>query len=211
MSTDLKFGAKETSKFGTPRVEGTTPEVGLKPKADIISATVNVTVSNLEWFLKQFGGITIPYKLELKEINPDQIVSEAADADKLVVEDMVKKIVAFSADNSYLGVVPCLVVGTSYLREDYADPNITKLGVGLAKETTAPVKSPFVVEYINERTSDESEVHLDTATIIAKTLCLMLGVEYNLLLTKKYSIIISFNNKDAYTATIRNNEYVSVK
>lgn len=222
---EVKTGAVEVEKRGTgfsaPKVDKS--EVGKTetsaaaimgaPKLDIITLVANVGLSHLAWYMKNFSGITIPYEVELKEIDPVSVVGKARDEEKAEVEEMVKKIVAYAADGTYTSVVPAIIVESGYLNETIADPNIAMLGSGITTPTTKPIKSDLTIEYVSEQTSNVSEVYLKTADLIAKTACLLLNISYSDLVgtNPKYGISFAFNGKDAYTVTLNNKVYQNVR
>lgn len=183
------------------------------PKADIIKLALNIGLPHIAWYMKKFSGITIPYEVELKEIDPNSVVQQAPETDKVEVEEMVKKIVAYAADGTYTSIVPALIVNSDYLKDTYADPNITLLGGDITKATTAPIKSDLTIEYIVEQTMNVSEVYLKTADVIARVACVLAGIPYSDLVgaNKKYGYEFAFNGKDAYTVTFNNKIYQDVK
>lgn len=210
-----------TPSFKAPSVGGTPVNPATQdgkdllgaPKHDIVSMALNIGLAHIAWYMKKFAGITIPYEVELKEIDPNAVVLNAKDEEKATVEEMVKKIVAFADDGTYTSIVPAIIVNTEYLRDQYQDPNIILLGNGITKPTTAPIKSDLTIEYIVEQTANVSEVYLKTADVLARVACLLAGIPYTDLVggKAKYSFELAFNGKDAYTVTFINKVYTNVR
>lgn len=217
-------GVKDGATFKTPgMIPGATgtptnPSVEGKdlmgaPKHDIIRLSLNVGLAHIAWYMKKFSGIAIPYEVELKEIDPNAIVNAAPEQEKVEVEDMVKKIVAFAEDGTFVNIVPALIVNTDYLKDSYNDPNIAMLNAGITKPTTQPIKSDLTIEYIVEQTMNVSEVYMKTGEVIARVACVLSGIPYSDLVgaNRKYGYELAFNGKDAFTVTFNNRVYADVK
>lgn len=181
--------------------------VAMSRSCDIIDIKLNVNKKNMEEFLK--GEIkNIPFELALKEFDAGKEMDRLPEADRDAAEGIIKKIVAYGADESYLNVVPAILVPSEYLKEKVADMNIAMLGRDVERTSLAKIKSQYVVPHIVEKTNRVSEVYLDTATLIVHCALDLLGgvlpKDKVLSRANPYNIALAYNGDGGYTISFTN-------
>lgn len=204
------FGTTTEEIIETPVVvvkEEVKEEVAMSRNCDIIDIKLNVNKKNMEEFLK--GEIkNIPFELALKEFDAGKEMDRLPEADRDAAEGIIKKIVAYGADESYLNVVPAILVPSEYLKEKVADMNIAMLGRDVERTSLAKIKSQYVVPHIVEKTNRVSEVYLDTATLIVHCALDLLGgvlpKDKVLSRANPYNIALAYNGDGGYTISFTN-------
>ena len=182
-------------------------------KADIISLRVNVRLADIAAFLQ--GEITTPFDINLKEFSPERELQTVDENDRKNMEIIIKKIVAYGEDNSYLDTVPVITVDTKYLKAPIDDINLIAIGIKQEKPSLQNFNSKYCVPHIVDRAGGQSDVFLDTATVVTFTACELLNNCINkddvVNRNSQYAIAISFNRRDGYTVEFGNRNYREVK
>ena len=182
-------------------------------KADIIALRVNVRLGDIAAFLKK--EITIPFDINLKEFSPEREMQTVDENDRKNMEAIIKKIVAYGDDNSYLATVPVITVDTKYLKAPIDDINLLAIGIKQEKPSLENFNSKYCVPHIVDRAGGQSDVFLDTATVVTLTACELLNNCINkedvLSKNSQYAIAITFNRRDGYTVEFGNRNYREVR
>lgn len=182
-------------------------------KADIIALRVNVRLGDLAAFLQ--GEITTPFDINLKEFSPERELQTVDENDRKNMESIVKKIVAYGEDSSYLNTVPVLTVDTKYLKAPIDDINLIAIGINQEKPSLQNFNNKYCVPHIVDRAGGQSDVFLDTATVVTLTACELLNNCINkddiLNRNSQYAVAISFNRRDGYTVEFVNKNYREVR
>lgn len=182
-------------------------------KADIISLRVNVRLGDISAFLQ--GEIGTPFDINLKEFSPERELQTVDENDRKNMEVIIKKIVAYGEDNSYLSTVPVITVDSKYLKAPIDDLNLIAIGIIQEKPSLEKFSSKYCVPHIVDRAGGQSDVFLDTATVITLTACELLNNCVNkddiLNRNSQYAIAITFNRRDGYTVEFGNKNYREVR
>ena len=182
-------------------------------KADIIALRVNVRLGDLAAFLQ--GEITTPFDINLKEFSPERELQTVDENDRKNMEAIVKKIVAYGEDSSYLNTVPVITVDTKYLKAPIDDINLIAIGINQEKPSLQNFNNKYCVPHIVDRAGGQSDVFLDTATVVTLTACELLNNCINkddiLNRNSQYAVAISFNRRDGYTVEFVNKNYREVR
>ena len=182
-------------------------------KADIIALRVNVRLGDLAAFLQ--GEITTPFDINLKEFSPERELQTVDENDRKNMESIVKKIVAYGEDSSYLNTVPVITVDTKYLKTPIDDINLIAIGINQEKPSLQNFNNKYCVPHIVDRAGGQSDVFLDTATVVTLTACELLNNCINkddiLNRNSQYAVAISFNKRDGYTVEFVNKNYREVR
>ena len=182
-------------------------------KADIIALRVNVRLGDLAAFLQ--GEITTPFDINLKEFSPERELQTVDENDRKNMESIVKKIVAYGEDSSYLNTVPVITVDTKYLKAPIDDINLIAIGINQEKPSLQNFNNKYCVPHIVDRAGGQSDVFLDTATVVTLTACELLNNCINkddiLNRNSQYAVAISFNRRDGYTVEFVNKNYREVR
>ena len=182
-------------------------------KADIISLRVNVRLGDISAFLQ--GEIGTPFDINLKEFSPERELQTVDENDRKNMEVIIKKIVAYGEDNSYLSTVPVITVDSKYLKAPIDDLNLIAIGIIQEKPSLEKFSSKYCVPHIVDRAGGQSDVFLDTATVVTLTACELLNNCVNkddiLNRNSQYSIAITFNRRDGYTVEFGNKNYREVR
>nr|DAM83642.1 MAG TPA: hypothetical protein [Caudoviricetes sp.] len=182
-------------------------------KADIIALRVNVRLGDLAAFLQ--GEITTPFDINLKEFSPERELQTVDENDRKNMESIVKKIVAYGEDSSYLNTVPVITVDTKYLKAPIDDINLIAIGINQEKPSLQNFNNKYCVPHIVDRAGGQSDVFLDTATVVTLTACELLNNCINkddiLNRNSQYAVAISFNKRDGYTVEFVNKNYREVR
>ena len=101
-------------------------------------------------------------------------------------------------------------------REAMDEINLVGIGINQEKPSLARFHSKYCVPHVVDRTGGESDVFLDTATVIALTAIELLGdtvVRKEDILTRnsKFAVGITYNDRDGYTVTLSNKNYRKVR
>lgn len=182
-------------------------------KADIISLRVNVRLGDIAAFLQ--SEIKTPFDINLKEFSPERELQTVDENDRKNMESIIKKIVAYGEDSSYLNTVPVITVDTKYLKAPIDDINLIAIGINQEKPSLQNFSSKYCVPHIVDRAGGQSDVFLDTATVVSLTACELLNncitrddvVNRN----SQYAIAIAFNRRDGYTVEFVNKNYREVR
>lgn len=182
-------------------------------KADIISLRVNVRLGDISAFLQ--GEIGTPFDINLKEFSPERELQTVDENDRKNMETIIKKIVAYGEDNSYLSTVPVITVDSKYLKAPIDDLNLIAIGIIQEKPSLEKFSSKYCVPHIVDRAGGQSDVFLDTATVVTLTACELLNNCINkddiLNRNSQYAIAITFNRRDGYTVEFGNKNYREVR
>lgn len=182
-------------------------------KADIISLRVNVRLGDISAFLQ--GEIGTPFDINLKEFSPERELQTVDENDRKNMEVIIKKIVAYGEDNSYLSTVPVITVDSKYLKAPIDDLNLIAIGIIQEKPSLDKFSSKYCVPHIVDRAGGQSDVFLDTATVVTLTACELLNNCINkddiLNRNSQYAIAITFNRRDGYTVEFGNKNYREVR
>nr|DAQ83407.1 MAG TPA: hypothetical protein [Caudoviricetes sp.] len=182
-------------------------------KADIIALRVNVRLGDLAAFLQ--GEIKTPFDINLKEFSPERELQTVDENDRKNMESIVKKIVAYGEDSSYLNTVPVITVDTKYLKAPIDDINLIAIGINQEKPSLQNFNNKYCVPHIVDRAGGQSDVFLDTATVVTLTACELLNNCINkddiLNRNSQYAVAISFNRRDGYTVEFVNKNYREVR
>ena len=182
-------------------------------KADIISLRVNVRLGDISAFLQ--GEIGTPFDINLKEFSPERELQTVDENDRKNMEAIIKKIVAYGEDNSYLSTVPVITVDSKYLKAPIDDLNLIAIGIIQEKPSLEKFSSKYCVPHIVDRAGGQSDVFLDTATVVTLTACELLNNCVNkddiLNRNSQYAIAITFNRRDGYTVEFGNKNYREVR
>lgn len=182
-------------------------------KADIISLRVNVRLGDISAFLQ--SEIGTPFDINLKEFSPERELQTVDENDRKNMETIIKKIVAYGEDNSYLSTVPVITVDSKYLKAPIDDLNLIAIGIIQEKPSLEKFSSKYCVPHIVDRAGGQSDVFLDTATVVTLTACELLNNCINkediLNRNSQYAIAITFNRRDGYTVEFGNKNYREVR
>lgn len=182
-------------------------------KVDIIALRINVRLGDIAAFLKK--EITIPFDINLKEFSPEREMQTVDENDRKNMEAIIKKIVAYGDDNSYLATVPVITVDTKYLKAPIDDINLLAIGIKQEKPSLENFNSKYCVPHIVDRAGGQSDVFLDTATVVTLTACELLNncISKDEVQSKnsQYAIAITFNRRDGYTVEFGNRNYREVR
>ena len=182
-------------------------------KVDIIALRINVRLGDIAAFLKK--EITTPFDINLKEFSPEREMQTVDENDRKNMEAIIKKIVAYGDDNSYLATVPVITVDTKYLKAPIDDINLLAIGIKQEKPSLENFNSKYCVPHIVDRAGGQSDVFLDTATVVTLTACELLNncISKDEVQSKnsQYAIAITFNRRDGYTVEFGNRNYREVR
>ena len=176
----------------------------------IISMTLNVSKDDIATLLK--NEIKIPLEVALKKFNANLEFERLADNEKEAGEEMLKKITAFSEDETFLEIVPVIVTQTCVLQGKVQDPNLAFIG-DVKALSVDKLNSKYVVKHIIEKTNGTSEVFLNTPLVIVSTALSMLNgvIAYENVFGRNplYNVAVSFNGT-GYTVSFINKYYKEI-
>lgn len=179
-------------------------------KKEIINLSFNVTKDELKEFLEK--ELSLKCNLELKKFNASSEYERLADNEKEAGEELIKKIIAFGKDESYLEVVPVMVCKTSDLEAPVQDPNLMFIG-DVKTVNVSKLNSRYVVKHIIEKTNGTSEVYLNTPLVVLETALTAIDglITRDEVISRKplYDIAISYNG-ECYTIAFTNRYYKEV-
>lgn len=204
---------ERTNSFTNNNYQGGNKTMIEGRKADIISLRVNVRLGDISAFLQ--GEIGTPFDINLKEFSPERELQTVDENDRKNMEVIIKKIVAYGEDNSYLSTVPVITVDSKYLKAPIDDLNLIAIGIIQEKPSLEKFSSKYCVPHIVDRAGGQSDVFLDTATVVTLTACELLNNCVNkddiLNRNSQYAIAITFNRRDGYTVEFGNKNYREVR
>lgn len=204
---------ERTNSFTNNNYQGGNKTMIEGRKADIISLRVNVRLGDISAFLQ--GEIGTPFDINLKEFSPERELQTVDENDRKNMEVIIKKIVAYGEDNSYLSTVPVITVDSKYLKAPIDDLNLIAIGINQEKPSLEKFSSKYCVPHIVDRAGGQSDVFLDTATVVTLTACELLNNCVNkddiLNRNSQYAIAITFNRRDGYTVEFGNKNYREVR
>lgn len=204
---------ERTNSFTNNNYQGGNKTMIEGRKADIISLRVNVRLGDISAFLQ--GEIGTPFDINLKEFSPERELQTVDENDRKNMEVIIKKIVAYGEDNSYLSTVPVITVDSKYLKAPIDDLNLIAIGIIQEKPSLEKFSSKYCVPHIVDRAGGQSDVFLDTATVVTLTACELLNNCINkddiLNRNSQYAIAITFNRRDGYTVEFGNKNYREVR
>lgn len=204
---------ERTNSFTNNNYQGGNKRMIEIRKADIIGLRVNVRLGDIAAFLQ--GEIETPFDINLKEFSPERELQTVDENDRKNMEVIIKKIVAYGEDNSYLSTVPVITVDSKYLKAPIDDLNLIAIGIIQEKPSLEKFSSKYCVPHIIDRAGGQSDVFLDTATVVTLTACELLNNCINkdeiLNRNSQYAVAITFNRRDGYTVEFGNKNYREVR
>lgn len=183
-------------------------------QADIVNLVLNVKLGDISEFLHR--ELDIDFNTTLKPFEPGRVMDQVSDNEREAMDEIIQRIVAFGEDGTYLTMVPAITVSSSLLKSQIDDVNLVGIGINQEKPSLARFHSKYCVPHVVDRTGGESDVFLDTATVIALTAIELLGdtvVRKEDILTRnsKFAVGITYNDRDGYTVTLSNKNYRKVR
>ena len=183
-------------------------------QADIVNLVLNVKLADISEFLH--GELDIDFNTTLKNFEPGRVMDQVADNEREAMDEIIQRIVAFGEDGTYLTTVPAITVSSSLLKSQIDDVNLVGIGINQEKPSLANFHSKYCVPHVVDRTGGESDVFLDTATVVSLTAIGLLGEnvlrkEDILTRNSKFAVGITYNDRDGYTVTFTNKNYRRVR
>ena len=183
-------------------------------QADIVNLVLNVKLADISEFLH--GELDIDFNTTLKNFEPGRVMDQVADNEREAMDEIIQRIVAFGEDGTYLTTVPAITVSSSLLKSQIDDVNLVGIGINQEKPSLAKFHSKYCVPHVVDRTGGESDVFLDTATVVSLTAIGLLGEnvlrkEDILTRNSKFAVGITYNDRDGYTVTFTNKNYRRVR
>ena len=183
-------------------------------QADIVNLVLNVKLADISEFLHR--ELDIDFNTTLKSFEPGRVMDSVSDNEREAMDEIIQRIVAFGEDGTYLTTVPAITVSSSLLKSQIDDVNLVGIGINQEKPSLARFHSKYCVPHVVDRTGGESDVFLDTATVIALTAIELLGEnvlrkEDILTRNSKFAVGITYNDRDGYTVTFNNKNYRKVR
>ena len=145
----------------------------MEKQADIVSLVTNVRLADISEFLHE--ELNIDFNTTLKSFDPARVMDSVAENEREAMDDIIQKIVAFGEDGTYLTTVPAITVASSLLKSQIDDVNLVGIGINQEKPSLERFHSKYCVPHVVDRAGGESDVFLDTATVIALTAIRILG------------------------------------
>lgn len=183
-------------------------------QADIVNLVLNVKLADISEFLH--GELDIDFNTTLKNFEPGRVMDQVADNEREAMDEIIQRIVAFGEDGTYLTTVPAITVSSSLLKSQIDDVNLVGIGINQEKPSLAKFHSKYCVPHVVDRTGGESDVFLDTATVVSLTAIGLLGEnvlrkEDIVTRNSKFAVGITYNDRDGYTVTFTNKNYRRVR
>ena len=183
-------------------------------QADIVNLVLNVKLADISEFLHR--ELEIDFNTTLKPFEPGRVMDQVSENEREAMDEIIQRIVAFGEDGTYLTMVPAITVSSSLLKSQIDDVNLVGIGINQEKPSLARFHSKYCVPHVVDRTGGESDVFLDTATVIALTAIELLGdtvIRKEDILTRnsKFAVGITYNDRDGYTVTLSNKNYRKVR
>jgi hypothetical protein len=183
-------------------------------QADIVNLVLNVKLADISEFLHR--ELDIDFNTTLKNFEPGRVMDQVADNEREAMDEIIQRIVAFGEDGTYLTTVPAITVSSSLLKSQIDDVNLVGIGINQEKPSLAKFHSKYCVPHVVDRTGGESDVFLDTATVVSLTAIGLLGEnvlrkEDILTRNSKFAVGITYNDRDGYTVTFTNKNYRRVR
>ncbi len=183
-------------------------------QADIVNLVLNVKLADISEFLHR--ELDIDFNTTLKNFEPGRVMDQVADNEREAMDEIIQRIVAFGEDGTYLTTVPAITVSSSLLKSQIDDVNLVGIGINQEKPSLAKFHSKYCVPHVVDRTGGESDVFLDTATVVSLTAIGLLGdnvlrKEDIVTRNSKFAVGITYNDRDGYTVTFTNKNYRRVR
>lgn len=183
-------------------------------QADIVNLVLNVKLADISEFLHR--ELDIEFNTTLKSFEPGRVMDQVSDNEREAMDEIIQRIVAFGEDGTYLTTVPAITVSSSLLKSQIDDVNLVGIGINQEKPSLAKFHSKYCVPHVVDRTGGESDVFLDTATVVALTAIGLLGdnvlrKEDIVTRNSKFAVGITYNDRDGYTVTFTNKNYRRVR
>ena len=183
-------------------------------QADIVNLVLNVKLADISEFLH--GELDIDFNTTLKNFEPGRVMDQVADNEREAMDEIIQRIVAFGEDGTYLTTVPAITVSSSLLKSQIDDVNLVGIGINQEKPSLAKFHSKYCVPHVVDRTGGESDVFLDTATVVSLTAIGLLGEnvlrkEDIVTRNSKFAVGITYNDRDGYTVSFTNKNYRRVR
>lgn len=183
-------------------------------QADIVNLVLNVKLADISEFLHR--ELDIDFNTTLKSFEPGRVMDSVSDNEREAMDEIIQRIVAFGEDGTYLTTVPAITVSSSLLKSQIDDVNLVGIGINQEKPSLARFHSKYCVPHVVDRTGGESDVFLDTATVVSLTAIELLGEnvlrkEDILTRNSKFAVGITYNDRDGYTVTFNNKNYRRVR
>nr|DAR93327.1 MAG TPA: hypothetical protein [Caudoviricetes sp.] len=183
-------------------------------QADIVNLVLNVKLADISEFLH--GELDIDFNTTLKSFEPGRVMDQVSDNEREAMDEIIQRIVAFGEDGTYLTTVPAITVSSSLLKSQIDDVNLVGIGINQEKPSLAKFHSKYCVPHVVDRTGGESDVFLDTATVVSLTAIGLLGEnvlrkEDIVTRNSKFAVGITYNDRDGYTVTFTNKNYRRVR
>lgn len=183
-------------------------------QADIVNLVLNVKLADISEFLHR--ELDIDFNTTLKPFEPGRVMDQVSENEREAMDEIIQRIVAFGEDGTYLTMVPAITVSSSLLKSQIDDVNLVGIGINQEKPSLAKFHSKYCVPHVVDRTGGESDVFLDTATVIALTAIELLGdtvIRKEDILTRnsRFAVGITYNDRDGYTVTLSNKNYRKVR
>ena len=183
-------------------------------QADIVNLVLNVKLADISEFLH--SELDIDFNTTLKSFEPGRVMDQVSDNEREAMDEIIQRIVAFGEDGTYLTTVPAITVSSSLLKSQIDDVNLVGIGINQEKPSLARFHSKYCVPHVVDRTGGESDVFLDTATVVSLTAIGLLGEnvlrkEDIVTRNSKFAVGITYNDRDGYTVTFTNKNYRRVR
>ena len=183
-------------------------------QADIVNLVLNVKLADISEFLH--SELDIDFNTTLKSFEPGRVMDQVSDNEREAMDEIIQRIVAFGEDGTYLTTVPAITVSSSLLKSQIDDVNLVGIGINQEKPSLAKFHSKYCVPHVVDRTGGESDVFLDTATVVSLTAIGLLGEnvlrkEDIVTRNSKFAVGITYNDRDGYTVTFTNKNYRRVR
>lgn len=183
-------------------------------QADIVNLVLNVKLADISEFLHR--ELDIEFNTTLKSFEPGRVMDQVSDNEREAMDEIIQRIVAFGEDGTYLTTVPAITVSSSLLKSQIDDVNLVGIGINQEKPSLAKFHSKYCVPHVVDRTGGESDVFLDTATVVSLTAIGLLGEnvlrkEDIVTRNSKFAVGITYNDRDGYTVTFTNKNYRRVR
>lgn len=183
-------------------------------QADIVNLVLNVKLADISEFLH--SELDIDFNTTLKPFEPGRVMDQVSENEREAMDEIIQRIVAFGEDGTYLTTVPAITVSSSLLKSQIDDVNLVGIGINQEKPSLAKFHSKYCVPHVVDRTGGESDVFLDTATVVSLTAIGLLGEnvlrkEDIVTRNSKFAVGITYNDRDGYTVTFTNKNYRRVR
>ena len=183
-------------------------------QADIVNLVLNVKLADISEFLH--SELDIDFNTTLKNFEPGRVMDQVSDNEREAMDEIIQRIVAFGEDGTYLTTVSAITVSSSLLKSQIDDVNLVGIGINQEKPSLAKFHSKYCVPHVVDRTGGESDVFLDTATVVSLTAIGLLGEnvlrkEDIVTRNSKFAVGITYNDRDGYTVTFTNKNYRRVR